>query len=76
MTINDRKSILSFMHMDQENIEWITTQFSFVVVELQDGLKYMGFFLKHNDYHQCNIPNPLIGEEDATIHQTSEQLAT
>ena len=50
MMTNTGKSIISLMNILKEEKELFKRMFPFIVVELQDGIKYLGFYLKPNDY--------------------------
>ena len=50
MEINEGKSTFTTHHMEDVEVGYATTCFPFVRVTLDDGLKYLGFFLKPNKY--------------------------
>lgn len=50
MKISDNKSIIMFYGIHEEFHKQITTLFNFTLQDLDKGLKYLGYFLKHNDY--------------------------
>ena len=50
MEINEGKSIITTHRMEDVEVGYATACFPFVRVTLDDGLKYLGFFLKPNNY--------------------------
>jgi len=50
MKINERKSSISVLNLDEVKIRHYQTMFPFKMIELDIGLKYLGFQLKPNYY--------------------------
>ena len=50
MIININKSTISFLNVYVEDGYWICDLFPFLLVDLEDGLSYLGFSLKPNAY--------------------------
>jgi hypothetical protein len=50
MMVNLGKSIIFFVGIEVENVESIKNIFPFKHIEFEEGLKYLGFFLKYNAY--------------------------
>ena len=50
MEINERKSRLTTHRLDATEVGHATHCFPFIWATLEDGLKYLGFFLKPNKY--------------------------
>ena len=44
MVVNDDKSTISYSNLDDREIIWLSSLFSFNSSRLEDGLKYLGFF--------------------------------
>lgn len=60
MVFTDKKYSMPFLNLEEESMKWILTLFSFPIVELHEGLKYMAFILKPNAY-TCKDWEWLIG---------------
>jgi hypothetical protein len=54
MQINSRKSTLSTHNMEREEVEHYMDIFSFEQRELDEGLNYLGFHLKPNNYRKVD----------------------
>jgi len=52
MEINNQKSSITLSHLSAEDTIHISTRLPFRVFALDDGLKYLGFQLKPNDYRK------------------------
>ena len=52
MVINVNKSIIWFMDMDLQATNWIHSQFDYETVDIHNGIKYLGFIIKPNEYHR------------------------
>jgi hypothetical protein len=52
MNINSQKSTLSLIEIDEITTTYYKTLFPFPLQELQQGIKYLGFQLKANNYHK------------------------
>jgi hypothetical protein len=50
MQINGRKSIISYHMLSEEEINSYRALFPFELKEVDEGIKYLGFNLKPNDY--------------------------
>jgi hypothetical protein len=50
MIFNALKSSISHLNISRDQQEWISSQFDFPVVDIEVGLKYLGFILKPNSY--------------------------
>jgi hypothetical protein len=50
MQINFQKSTLSFSEMEREEEEIYQMLFPFTIHDFSEGLKYLGFHLKPNNY--------------------------
>ena len=50
MIYNPRKYTIYLLNQDSVNTNWIISQFDFDICDLSSGLKYLGFFIKPNDY--------------------------
>ena len=50
MEINDGKSTLTTHCMDNEEVRHASVIFPFIRASLDEGLKYLGFLLKPNNY--------------------------
>jgi hypothetical protein len=46
LIVNHQKSILHFSRIEQEDVDTFKEIFPFKFVELSDGFRYMGYFLK------------------------------
>lgn len=54
MQINEEKSTLTCANLEDPNARYLATGLPFQVWDLDDGLKYLGFHLKPNDYRKMN----------------------
>jgi hypothetical protein len=54
MEINNQKSSITMSFLSMEESLLITTRLPFRVFDLDDGLKYLGFQLKPNDYRKTD----------------------
>jgi hypothetical protein len=54
MLINEHKSSITFASLDGGESLFITSRLPFQVFDLDEGLKYLGFQLKPNDYRKMN----------------------
>jgi hypothetical protein len=52
MIINSQKSTLSLIGIDEATAALYKTLFPYPLQELQQGIKYLGFQLKANNYHK------------------------
>jgi hypothetical protein len=50
MMVNVGKSRVSFLEVSEENKLYLLNLFPYTKVDLQAGIKYLGFYLKPNDY--------------------------
>ena len=50
MEINERKSTFTTHRLDAAEVGHVAHCFPFIKVPLEDGLKYLGFYLKPNNY--------------------------
>jgi hypothetical protein len=50
MIFNTLKSSISHLNISRDKQEWISSQFDFPVVDIEVGLKYLGFILNPNSY--------------------------
>ena len=50
MVCNDAKSSISFMNLDNVSMDWIFSHFNFTLIDINNGIKYLGFIIKPNDY--------------------------
>jgi hypothetical protein len=48
--INEGKYMMSIQNLEEEEIESYMTLFPFEVRDFDDGIKYLGFHLKPNNY--------------------------
>jgi hypothetical protein len=46
MLINDQKSSITFASLEAADLRYILSQLPFQVLELEEGLKYLGFSVK------------------------------
>lgn len=49
MQINEKKSTISFCGLEEQEVRFIFFKFPFQARDLDEGLKYVGFFQKPND---------------------------
>ena len=54
MLINDQKSSILFSSVEVEFIQHFLSQLPFQIQGLDEGLKYLGFHLKPNDYRKTD----------------------
>lgn len=54
MDINSLKSIAFVVGCSRDEISYITTKFPFQLVDMEEGIKYLGFILKPNDYRKID----------------------
>jgi hypothetical protein len=54
MEINAQKSSITFSSLDEEETLYIVERLPFQVFDLDEGLKYLGFLLKPNDYRKID----------------------
>jgi hypothetical protein len=54
MEINAQKSSITFSSLDEEETQYIAERLPFQVLDLNEGLKYLGFQLKPNDYRKSD----------------------
>jgi hypothetical protein len=54
MVINEQKSSITLSYLDGGESLYISTRLPFRVFELDEGLKYLGFQLKPNDYRKTD----------------------
>jgi hypothetical protein len=54
MLINDQKSSITFASLEDVDLRYFLSQLPFQVIELEEGLKYLIFKLKPNDYRKTN----------------------
>ena len=40
------------MHMEHDEVVWICTRYTFLVVDVELGLRYLGLILEPNDYYK------------------------
>ena len=52
MVCNAAKSSIYFMNMDNFSMDWIFSKFKFNLIDIRNGLKYLGFIIKPNDYFE------------------------
>jgi hypothetical protein len=52
MTINVQKSTISFTWMEEEVEDYYKAFFPYTTLDFQEGIKYLGFQLKPNDYRK------------------------
>ena len=50
MVVNDDKYTISYSNLDDREIRWNYYLFYFKSLQLEGGLKHLGFFLKSNAY--------------------------
>lgn len=50
--INEGKSSIFMAHLDPNDLHLMTIRFIFLIRDLDDGLKYLGFPLNPNDYRK------------------------
>ena len=50
MVYNADKSSISFMNMENVSMEWVFFEFNFTLIDINNGIKYMGFIFNPNDY--------------------------
>lgn len=50
MKINVGESTVSFSGVDEDNVTFLSQLFAFQQINFQSALKYLGFYLKPNDY--------------------------
>jgi hypothetical protein len=50
MLVNDEKSCISYIGVLDDEHAYFSTFFPYVNTNLDDGMKYLGFMLKPNDY--------------------------
>jgi len=50
MLVNDHKSSINFNGIIRDEFEYAQILFSFHIQDMEEGLKYLGFYLKHFDY--------------------------
>ena len=43
---------MSYLNLEEEEMDWLNNIFIFPFVDMQAGLKYLGFILKPNDYNR------------------------
>jgi hypothetical protein len=54
MEINNQKSSITLSYLSEEDSLHISTRFPFQVHDLDEGLKYLGFQLKPNNYRKID----------------------
>jgi hypothetical protein len=52
MIINAHKSTISFTVMEVEVLDFYQSLFPFPTMDFSEGIKYLGFQLKSNDYQK------------------------
>ena len=72
MEINERKSTLTSHLLLVEEIQELSRVFPFNLVGIDEGLKYLGFCLKPNDYHKHDW-NWLIEKLEKRLKQWSHK---
>ena len=50
MVCNAAKYSIYFMNLDNFSLDWIFLEFNFTLIDIRNGLKYLGFIVKHNEY--------------------------
>jgi len=54
MIINDQKSTISYAYLEADEIRYYVSKLSFHQLDMDEGLKYLGFQLKPNDYRKID----------------------
>lgn len=54
MKINEKKLTINCANLDPPEIRYIVSRLPFQLWELNAGLKYLGFYLKSNDYRKLD----------------------
>ena len=54
MVVNNDKYTITFSLLDAREIGWCSSLFPFKPLQIEDGLKYLGFYLKPNAYFIAN----------------------
>ena len=54
MEINEQKSSITFSSMEYEEIIYFLERLPFQVLDIEEGIKYLGFLLKPNDYRKTD----------------------
>jgi hypothetical protein len=54
MEINKQKSSINFSSLDEEEAIYIVERLPFQVLDIDEGLKYLGFLLKPNNYRKID----------------------
>jgi hypothetical protein len=54
MEINEQNSSITFSSMDEDEILYCLERLPFQVLDIDEGMKYLGFLLKPNDYRKTD----------------------
>ena len=54
MTINEGKPTITYANMEEQEIMLLATWLPFQIRDLDEGIKYLGFHLKPNDYRKVD----------------------
>lgn len=54
MIINKEKSTINWENLDDLEVHFLEESFNFQIRALDEGVKYLGIFLKPNDYQKTN----------------------
>ena len=54
MVINEEKSTINWANLEDPEVLILEENFNFQIRALYEGVKYLGFFLKPNDYRKAD----------------------
>jgi hypothetical protein len=55
MEINEQNSSITFSSLDEEETLYIVERLPFQVLDIDEGLKYLGFLIKPNNYRKIDL---------------------